>query len=314
MSSILAYPLLCTRGAVIFPMQDLAVEVGRQASIDAVNYAQAYNLNIVIVSQKDLSIDNPGVEDVYNFGTICRIKSCRQRDDHLKVIFNGLSRCKITKHLTKDGCNFVEVDEVKDFVDDETKIEELTKKALSEFNALAQKYGRPGFPTRLITVFDAPLATTLVDTFAQIYLQSVQQKQEFLEEDDILKRIDMMLKHIQNERNMDIIEKEINEKVKDNIEEGQRDYYLREKLKAIKSELGGGSDSNDIDDLKEKLENNPYPENVKQKAREEFKRYEMIPPAAGESGVIRTYLEWLINVPWYQKSIDNENLDDASRI
>ena len=86
------------------------------------------------------------------------------------------------------------------------------------------------------------------------------------------------------------------------IEDGQRDYYLREKLKAIKDELGGKDSGSDIDDLRERVENEPYPEFVKAKAREEFKHYDMLPPSTGETGVIRTYLEWLLNVPWYQKS------------
>ena len=309
-----SYPLLCTRGAVIFPMQDLAVEVGRQVSIDAVNYANAYVTNIVIVSQKDLTVDIPGPDDVYSVGTVCKIKTSRERDDHLKVIFSGISRCRILKHFIKEGVNFVEVEEIYDVVDDESEIESLTKKALAEFNVIAQKYARPGFPIRQLTVFDSSLASVLVDTFAQIYIQNIEDKQLFLEEANIISRIHMMLSHIEKERNMDKIEQEINEKVKESIEDGQRDYYLREKLKAIKDELGGSDGGSDIDDLRERVENEPYPENVKEKAREEFKRYEMLPPTTGETGVIRTYLEWLLNVPWYQKSVDNENLDDASRI
>ena len=108
--AVYSYPLLCTRGAVIFPMQDLAVEVGRQVSIDAVNYANAYVTNIVIVSQKDLTVDIPGPDDVYNVGTVCRIKTSRERDDHLKVVFSGITRCRILKHYLKDGVNFVEVE------------------------------------------------------------------------------------------------------------------------------------------------------------------------------------------------------------
>ena len=309
-----SYPLLCTRGAVVFPMQDLAVEVGRQVSIDSVNYANAYNTNIVLVSQKDLTVDIPGPDDVYNIGTVCRIKTSRERDDHLKVIFSGLTRCRITKHFLKDGVNFVEIDEIFDVVEDEAIIESSTKKALAEFNLIAQKYGRPGFPVRQLSNFDSALASVLVDTFAQIYIQNIEDKQLFLEEENVNARLEMMLSHIEKERNMDKIEQEINEKVKESIEDGQRDYYLREKLKAIKDELGGAEGGSDIDDLKEKLENEPYPENVKAKAREEFRHYEMLPPTTGETGVIRTYLEWLLNVPWYQKSQDNENLDDASRI
>ncbi len=309
-----SYPLLCTRGAVIFPLQDLAVEVGRQASIDAVNYANAYRSNIVLVSQKDLTVDLPGPDDVYNVGTICRIKTSRERDDHLKVIFSGMTRCRITKHFIKDDVNFVEVEEMFDSIEDEDQIEMLTKKALAEFNVIAQKFGRPGFPIRQLTSFDATMASVLVDTFAQIYIQNVEDKQLFLEEENVNRRLNMMLSNIEKERNMDMIEQEINEKVKESIEDGQRDYYLREKLKAIKDELGGNDSGSDIDDLKERVENEPYPENVKNKAREEFKHYEMLPPSTGETGVIRTYLEWLLNVPWYQKSEDNDDLEDASRI
>ena len=309
-----AYPLLCTRGAVVFPIQDLAVEVGRQVSIDAVQYANAYNLPIVLVSQKDLTVDIPGPDDVYNVGTICSIKTLRQREDHLKVVFSGSARCRIMKHFIKDDVNFVEVEEMPDIIEDESVIEDLTKRALSEFNLIAQKYGRPGFPVRQINSFDAAFASILVDTFAQIYVQNIEDKQIFLEEENINRRLEMMLENISKERNMEKIEQEINEKVKENIEDGQRDYYLREKLKAIKNELNGGDGDSDIDDLREKLENEPYPENVKAKALEEMRHYEMLPPSTGETGVIRTYLEWLLNVPWYQKSQDNENLDDASRI
>ena len=309
-----SYPLLCTRGAVIFPMQDLAVEVGRQASIDAVNYANAYQSNIVLVSQKVLTVDLPGPDDVFNVGTICRIKTSRERDDHLKVVFSGLTRCRITKHFIKNDVNFVEIEEICDVVEDESVIEEMTKKALAEFNVIAQKFARPGFPIRQFTVFDSALASVLVDTFAQIYIQNVEDKQLFLEEENVNRRLQMMLSHIEKERNMDMIEQEINEKVKESIEDGQRDYYLREKLKAIKDELGGNDGSSDIDDLRERVENEPYPENVKAKAREEFKHYDMLPPSTGETGVIRTYLEWLLNVPWYQKSKDNDDLADASRI
>ena len=308
------YPLLCTRGAVVFPMQDLAVEVGRKASVDAVNYANAYLTNIVLVSQKDLTVDLPGPDDVYNFGTICRIKTSRERDDHLKVIFSGLTRCRVLKHFIKDDVNFVEIEEIHDYVEDESSIEELTKKALAEFNVIAQKYARPGFPIRQLTVFDASLASVMVDTFAQIYIQNIEDKQLFLEEENVNARLNMMLKHIEKERNMDQIEQEINEKVKESVEGSQRDYYLREKLKAIKDELGASEGGSDIDDLKERVENEPYPENVKAKAREEFKHYEMLPPTTGETGVIRTYLEWLLNVPWYQKSEDKNDLEEASRI
>jgi len=97
------------------------------------------------------------------------------------VIFSGITRCRILKHFIKDDVNFVEIEEVHDYVEDESTIEELTKKALAEFNVIAQKYARPGFPIRQLTVFDASLASVMVDTFAQIYIQNIEDKQLFLE-------------------------------------------------------------------------------------------------------------------------------------
>lgn len=312
--NISSYPVVYTRGAVIFPLQELIVEVGRQASVDAVNYALNTNCNVVIISQKNAQVDDPKDGDVFNVGTICRIKSSRTRDDHLKVVFVGMDRCIVVETKQVDNVNFVDVETLKDNVKDDIQIQALTKKAISEFNGVAQKYGRPGFILNPQLDFGGNICSNLVDTFAQIYVQKIDEKQSFLEELNIEKRCEMMLEHIAKEKQIEEIEKNLNEKVKEKIEEGQRDYYLREKLKSIKEELGDVGSGSDIDDLKEKLNSNPYPEHVKAKALEEIKRFEMLPPATGESGVIRTYLEWLLNIPWYQKSEDNADLKKAEDI
>lgn len=312
--NINSYPVVYTRGAVIFPLQELVVEVGRQASVDAVNYALNNNSFVVIISQKDSQTDDPKAEDVFDVGTVCRIKSSRTRDDHLKVVFTGIDRCKVVNRKVEGGVNIVDVEVLADEVKDEMQILAITKKAINEFNGVAQKYGRPGFIFNAANDFNEHICSNLVDTFAQIYIQKIDEKQSFLEELVVEKRCQMMLEHIAKEKQIEEIEKNLNEKVKEKIEEGQRDYYLREKLKSIKEELGDGGSASDIDDLKEKLENNPYPEHVKVKAREEFKRFEMLPPGSGEIGVIRTYLDWLLNIPWYQKSNDNADLKLAEEI
>ena len=118
-----SYPLLCTRGAIIFPMQDLSVEVGRLASINAVNYAKSNNSSIVIVSQKDLTVDFPKPEDLYEYGTICHIKEIREREDHLKVIFTGMCRCLIKKQYISNEVDFVEVEELLDVYTNEEVIQ-----------------------------------------------------------------------------------------------------------------------------------------------------------------------------------------------
>ncbi|MDO5440186.1 MAG: endopeptidase La [Erysipelotrichaceae bacterium] len=314
MSNINSYPLICTRGAIVFPLQDLVVEVGRQQSIDAVTCAMNNATSIVLVSQKDLTIDNPGEDDIFEFGTICKIKSSRNKEDHLKVVFTGISRCKLLRHYQIQGVNFVEVESIEDTCDDMLELEVITKRMINDFNRLAVKYGRAGFSLTLLDNFDMNLASNVVDSFAQLFVPNIDVKQSFLEQANITRRFEMMTAFTIKDRKMEEIEQEINTKIKANIEDGQKDYFLREKLKAIKEELGESGSYSDISDLQEKLEKNPYPENVKAKAREEFSHYEMLPQATGESGVIRSYLEWLLNIPWYQKSEDNADLKLAEKI
>ncbi len=307
------FPLICTRGAILFPYQDLAVEVGREQSIKAVNYTLNNSLNIVLVSQKDLNVDNPLEEDLFEYATLCRIKTSRVRDDHLKVVFNGIQRCKIVKHYMKDEVKHVTVELIEEDYGNKIEMEVAFRKAILEFNEVALKYGRPGYPINENSPFDEKIASTLVDTFAQVYVSNLNEKFKFLAEASVLKRLEMMLEYINVERQKDNIEREINEKVKERIDNSQKDYYLREKLKTIKDELGD-SPSSGIDDLRKQLEENPYPENVKQKAYEEFKHFEMLTPNSGETGVVRSYLEWLLNVPWWQKSEDNNDLNKVSDI
>ena len=313
MAQYFDYPLICTRGAVLFPYQDLAVDVGREQSIKAVNYTLNNSLDIVLLSQKDLTVDNPSDEDLYTFGTLCRIKSSRIRDDHLKVIFVGLQRCKIIKFYLKDDVKFVTVELLDDIEGDELETEVLCKKALIEFNLIAQKYGRPGFPIGNITSFDSKVASSLADTFAQVYVQNISDKEVYLEELSIINRLEMMLEYVAREKQKDEIDKEINNKVKERIDSSQRDFYLREKLKAIKDELGE-SGSADIEKYKEKLNNNPYPENVVNKANEEIKRFEITPSSSGEAPMILSYIELLLDLPWWQKTEDEKDLNHVSDI
>ena len=313
MANLYDFPLICTRGAILFPYQDLAVEVGREQSIKAVNYTLNNSLDIVLVSQKDLNVDNPEENDLYEYATLCRIKTSRVRDDHLKVVFTGLQRCKIAKHYMKDDVKHVSVELLEEDFGNKLEMEVAFRRAILEFNDVAQKYGRPGFPVNENDIFDEKLAATLVDTFAQVYVSSLEEKAQFLSECSVLKRLERMLEYISIEKQKDDIEREINEKVKERIDSSQKDYYLREKLKTIKDELGD-SPSSGIDDLRKQLDENPYPENVKQKAREEFKHFEMLTPNSGETGVVRSYLEWLLNVPWWQKSEDNIDLNKVSDI
>ena len=307
-------PLLITRGAVIFPKQLMTIEVGRKNSLTSVNTAINNNQNLCIVSQIDLTIDEPTNEQIYTVGTISRIKNVRNRDDHLRVVFEGMSRCKITEFKKIGDISYVEVEELNEVVDNELEIEALTRRGIKEYNQLSQRLNRIGFEYANLLNYDSEVASALTDAFAQNYGQSTKEKEDFLMELNINKRLEMMLKSIYHSKQMEAIEKELNEKVKEQIEDGQKDYYLREKLKAIKDELNEGNSYGDIENLRKQVEEEPYPEHIKKKARDEIAHYEMLPASSGESGVIRSYLEWLLSVPWYQKSQDNDDLQLAQDI
>ena len=307
-------PLICTRGAIVFPKQDLVIEVGRKQSVAAVDYSLNFGTEIVLVSQKDLTVDSPSDEDIYQIGTICRIKSSRTVDDHFKVVFSGVNRCRINKHYEYDNVNFVDAEVLNDVWPNNETLEVITRKVGEEMNLIALKNGRKPYPIFYDNNFIPEYAISIVDDFAQSIVQNTNEKQKFLEELDVVKRFEMIHEIIVKDRKMDEIEKDINNKLKERIEDNQKDFYLREKLKAIKEELGDTGSYSDIDDLIEKVNNNPYPENVKAKAKEEISHYEMLPQATGESGVIRSYLEWLLSIPWFEKSEDNADLKLAEKI
>ncbi|MEG0524620.1 MAG: endopeptidase La, partial [Erysipelothrix sp.] len=166
-------------------------------------------------------------------------------------------------------------------------------------------------PTELVNQLTMGIsAQQLSDQFAQYFPLQIERKQALLEELRVNERLMIVLEEMQREQALAKIENTINEKVKDRVEENQREYYLREKMRAIREELGDVSDTGeDVDEFRELIENNPYPDFVKEKALEELRRYEMLPQAAGESGVVRTYLEWLLKTPWWQETEDEENLN-----
>ena len=313
MQNTYTYPLICTRGALVFPNQEMSIDVGRQVSVNTVEYALQHDSLAVVVCQKDVKENNPSIDNIYSVGTLCLIKNSRKRSDYYKVTFIGKIRCKIVNAIFTDELITTDVELLEDVYEDNLKLQALSRRAFMEFNATAVKLNRTTINNAFITNFDPNSTAFVVDNFAQVCIFDYKHKQEYLEEISVNKRTEMMLLELNKERMMEDIEKDINEKVRQSMEGSQRDYYLREKLKAIKEELGDDI-SSDVNMLREKVENNPYPEHVKQKALEEIKKYEMMPPAAGESGVSRSYIEWLLNIPWYQKSQDNNDLNLASQI
>lgn len=309
------YPVICTRGMIIFPNQDVVIDVGRPLSVNAMNKARSdYDSLVLVVTQKDIMVDDPAPEDMYSFGTLCSIKHVRDDKQVYKVKFHGLARAQANV-LTKSSDMFMaNISVVDDIKGDEKEELVLIRKAIQEFEQVAQNFAN--LPREMLgQLQNGVSASYLADQFGQYLPMSLSARQEILEAVSVNQRLMLILQQFQVSREIKEVENEINERVKDSVEESQKEYYLRERLKAIKEELGdvsGGGD--DVDDLKERFENNPYPESVKKKAFDEINRMEMMPSVSAEASVIRTYLDWLEKVPWWQQSEDRDDINEISKV
>ena len=303
-------PAVATRGVLIFPNQEVMIEVGREKSMNAVDEALNYfDGQVFIVSQRDVLVDEPHENDLFQYGTLCKIKTARKKEGFQRVTFTGVKRARIIRLSEDEKMLFATVQPLDDVAGDSTEEIALVRqvgKALEQISN-AQNH----FPQEVFNQLTKGVsAGQLADQVSQYFPMSIDDRQALLEELNLNARLLLIIGNLKKEKELSSIEQGINEKVRERIEENQREYYLREKLRAIKEELGDvPSGTDDVEDLRRLVEENPYPENVKAKALEEIQRYEMLPSASGESGVIRTYLDWLLKTPWWQESDDNEDLN-----
>lgn len=312
---IVQLPLVCTRGVVVFPNQEVIIDVGREKSTRAVEEAQEkYESQVVLVAQRDLALEEPDVNDVYSYGTLCQIKHIRRMDGYLRVKFRGMQRVELHTIINDDTLMSVTAEVKTDIAQDPMEEVALVRKIAKQFEeieAVSQT-----IPKEMINELAKGVsAPVLSDQIAQLFPFTLEKRQELLETLGVNERLYLILQEIESEKELSQIENKINDKVKTRIEESQKEYYLREKMRAIKEELGDVPDTDkDVDAIRKRLEENPYPDSIKDKIRDELSRYEMLPAASGETGVIKTYINWMMDLPWWQESRDNEDLNLASEI
>lgn len=308
-------PVVCTRGVVIFPSQDIIIDVGRAKSIFAVEEAQSrYNNRIFLVAQKDLNTEDPQPDELYETGTVCEIEHLRRMDGYLRIKFRGVARAKIVELEYQDDTINGRVsiqDEIENSPEEEIA---LVRRVAAELESIENiKESLP--PTVVERLAKGVSAQMLTDQLSQIMPFSLEDKQRLLEMNNVTDRLIFLLEELAKAKRINEIDDLISEKVKQRLDDNQREYYLREKMRAIKEELGDVSDGvSDADDYREMVNNNPYPENIKKKALEEISRFEMLPAASGESGVVKSYLDWLLKLPWWQESQDNDDLTQAQAV
>ncbi len=313
----LTLPLLITRALVIFPKNQQLIEAGRDFSISAVNVSKNECDSLILVtSQKQMNVENPTQEDVYDVGVLCHIVSVSERDNRLRVRIEVLERVKLSDvKFDEKGGYYTAIGGMLPLpsispIENEAILKAIGK-ALETTPSLFST-----MPKNIANVItrssDAPIVCFALAGFLQASLEA---KQKILESKDANALMEQVLILINGESQRSQIEHDISETVRESAEKSQREYFLREKLKAIKHELGedvGGK--NDPESILERLESNPYPEGVKTKVKAELKKFDMMPQGSLEAALIQSYVDVLMNVPWWQKTEDDDSLENVEKI
>ncbi|MDO5769779.1 MAG: endopeptidase La [Psychrobacter sp.] len=316
-------PLLALRDVVVYPHMQIALFVGRAPSVKALELAQAeYNDQVLVVAQKDSLTEDIDQDNLYQFGTVCRIVSTMPHDSDdncIKVLIEGQHRARVDElqdHGDLLTANFTRADIQVDMTEEQ---QTNTRKALI---GLFENYAEARLRnSRELT----RVADRIDDLLELVYFISTRVsmeldiKQSFLENDDLKAHINALTDYLIKQSAEQSIEQDIQEAVRRQMENNQREYFLNEKMKAIKNELSDLNDGafdgeDDIDELEHRLQEADLPEDVRKKAEQEFKKLKMMPPASSESSVVRNYLEWILDTPWNTTTKVSINLDKAKTV
>ncbi|AIS51823.1 Lon protease Lon [Thermoanaerobacter kivui] len=310
-------PMIPLRGLTIFPYMVLHFDIGRGKSIRALEEAFMNNQLIFVSTQKEAEIEDPSVDDVYKVGTITKVKQMlKLPGEIIRVLVEGISRAEI-QQVTKDE-EFFEVEvlekEEKSEIEKTPELEALMRSVTSSFEEYVNMTSRLPIDS-LYSVFSIEEPGRLADVIAAHIALNTSQSQQLLECFDVNKRLETLLGFLMKELDILKIEREINAKVRSQIDKLQKEYYLREQLKAIKAELGETDEiDQEIEEYEKKISKADLPEEVRKKAKEELKRLSKMAPGSAEASVVRTYLDWILDLPWNYETEDILDLKRAQKI
>jgi ATP-dependent Lon protease len=315
MDNLRVLPLMPLRELVVFPQTAVPLFIGRTKSIIAVDKAYQKDKLIFLAAQKDPKIDAPTPEDIYRVGTICRIlQLVRLPDNTLKVLVEGLARGRIVRYLTTEEYFSVEVEEMNEVLEEDAEtiaLMNLCKEALEEYVQYNKKLNQETVSTLL--TLDNPLE--FVDRLSALLNLKVEVKQRLLETISVKKRLETVLGHLRGEIEIIKTEARIRERVKKQMEKHQRDYYLQEQMKAIQKELGEREDGrSDLAELEKRIKKKKLPKEAKEVVWKEFKKLSLMPPMSAEATVVRNYIDWILSLPWYEKTKENIDLDKVEEL
>jgi len=309
-------PLIPLRGITIFPYMVLHFDVGREKSIAALEEAMLNNAEIFLSAQKDAKTEEPKEEDIYNVGTLCSIKQLlKLPGDTVRVLVEGIKRGRINEFLETENCIKASVElEENENIQETVKYEALIRQLKNSFDEYIALSGTAQLET-FMEIDDIEDGGRLADTIASFLLLNQNSRQELLEAFKIEERIEKLLIILSREIEILKVEKKIGSKVKRKIDKVQKEYYLREQLKAIQEELGEeDEDQKDLKLYKEKITKAKLPKEAKERALYELERLKTSGAYSAEGGIIKTYLDWVIDLPWNKETKDNLDIKKAREV
>ncbi len=306
-------PMMPVRDMVIFPQQMTPFIVGREASVRALEEALAGDKKIFLSTQHDASIDDPKPEEIYAVGTLANIvQSVKLPDGNIKVLVEGVERARAVSINTEEGFFRANLRLLAARIEVTPQVEQLVTKVTNLYEQFIKLSQSLNYDTMIAAArVDDP--ARLSDTIAANLQLPVDEKQDLLETADPLERLNRVADILEIELEKLNVDRNINTRVKRQMERAQKEYYLNEKLKAIQKELGRG-EKNEVEELKKKIDAAGMSKEVHEKAIAELKRLELMPPMSAESTVSRNYVDWLIAVPWKKRSKEIRDIKAAEEI
>ena len=309
-------PMVALRDVIVFPHMALHFEAGRDKSVAAVEEAMQEEQIVFLAAQKDKEIDDPKPEDIYEIGTVSRIKQILKLPGNVvRVLVKGMYRARIVQYFDMEKRLEVEVQELslpEENAEDPRHLA-LKRMVLDTFEQLSEI--SPKVSSEILTSVNSVSDTgQMADIIASSVLFKLEDKQSILESVDPTERLEKLIVHLSSELEVVIIENDIRSKVRKQIDKSQREYVLREQMRAIKSELGEDGGKSDADELLEKLDNIELDEEVRSKVLKEIARLERLSIGSPELGVIMSYVECILDLPWNKLTQDNLDLVHARKI
>ncbi len=309
-------PMLPVRDVVVFPSMVLPIAVGREKSIRALEEAMTSERFIFVATQKNLQIEDPSPDDIYNIGSVCEVlQMLKMPDGTLKILIECVARAEWTEFkLTDKGYVEVGLNIFDEHIEKTPEVEAVMRRIVALFEQYVKL--NPRMPMEIsISVSNIQEPSKLADTIASHISIKSNEKQAILEAVNPLKRLNKIIQILNTEIEILNIERRIQNRVRNQIEKNQKEYYLNEQMKAIQKELKQKDDnSKEIEELRDKIKVSSMSEEAREVAEKELARMEKMMPQSPEASVIRTYIEWLLDLPWKKLTKDNLDLVRAKEI